>query len=75
MGEMGKAERCWEKAKEKHLEKLDIEGVTITEIEVFVHRGCCAGLVASLLLPANFAQHPAGENNPTAPQRKLKNIA
>jgi len=53
-GEMSKAEQCREKAKEKHLEELGIEGVTITETEVFTCRGCCVGLVANLLLPANF---------------------
>jgi hypothetical protein len=63
------------KGEEKHLEEIGIEGVTITKIEVFACRGCCAGLVATLLLPANFAQHPARANNPTAPQRKLKNLA
>jgi hypothetical protein len=72
---MSKAEHCWEKAKEKRLEELGIEGLTITEIEVFACRRCCAGLVASLLLTANFAQHPTRANNPTAPQRKLKNLA
>jgi len=55
---MSKVDHCWEKAKEKHLEELGIERVKINEIEVFACRGCCAALVASLLLPANFAQHP-----------------
>jgi hypothetical protein len=72
---MSKAEHCWEEAKEIHLEELGIEGVTINEIEVFAYRGCCAGMVASLLLPANFAQHPARANNPTVSQRKFKNLA
>jgi hypothetical protein len=72
---MSKAKQCWEKPKEKHLEELGIEGPTITEIEVFAYRRCGAGLVASLLLPANFAQHPTRANNRTAPQCKLKNLA
>jgi len=34
-GEMSKVQHCWKKEKEKHLEELGIEGVTITEIDVF----------------------------------------